>query len=74
MNLDAYRPLPQNRYCNHKLFFTTVFAPVYIDMTANTNHFSTPNLHIAHLITSFRTLSKAFSKFTKQNRASFLQI
>ena len=31
-------------------------------MTADTNHSSTPNLRIAHLITSLGTLSKAFSK------------
>ena len=31
------------------------FAPVYIDMTADTNHFSIPNLRIAHLITSLGT-------------------
>ena len=34
-------------------------------MTADTNHSSTPNLRIAHLITSLGTLSKAFSKSTK---------
>jgi len=41
------------------------FAPVYTDMTADTNHSSTPNLCIAHRITSVGTLSKAFSKSTK---------
>ena len=44
---------------------TTVFAPVYIDTTADTNHSSTPNLRIAYHITSLGTLSKAFSKSTK---------
>jgi len=34
-------------------------------MTADTNHSSTPNLHIAHHITSLGTLSKAFSKALK---------
>jgi len=34
-------------------------------MTADTNHSWTPFLHIAHLITSLGTLSKAFSKSTK---------
>jgi len=46
-------------------FLTTVFAPVYIDMTADTNRSSTHSLCIAHLITSVRTLSKAFSKYTQ---------
>ena len=45
---------------------TTVFASVYMDMTADTNHSSTPNLCIAYLITSLRTLSKSFSKSTKR--------
>ena len=44
---------------------TTVFAPVYINMTADTSRSSTPNLCIAHLITSLKTLSKDFSKYTK---------
>jgi len=47
LNLGAY---PQN----HVL--TTAFAPVYVDMTADTNHSSTSNLRIAHLITSVGTL------------------
>jgi len=34
-------------------------------MTADTSHSSTPNLRIAHLITSLGTLSKAYSKSTK---------
>jgi len=72
LNLGAYQPLPQTSYCYHKLFLTTVFAPVYIDMTADTNHSSTPNLRIAHLITSLGTLSKAFPNPQSQNRASFL--
>jgi len=36
---------------------TAVFISVYIDMTADTNHSSTPNLRIAHLITYLGTLS-----------------
>ena len=50
----------------------TVFAPVYIDITADTSHSSTQSLCIAQLITSLGTLSKAFSKYTNQNRASYL--
>jgi len=34
-------------------------------MTADTNYSSTPNLRIAHLITSLGTLSKAFSKWSE---------
>jgi len=48
-----------------KTVITTVLAPVYIDITADTNHSSTPTLCIAYLITSLGTLSKAFSKSTK---------
>jgi len=44
------------------------FAPVYIDITADTNHLSIPNLHIAHLITSLSTLSKLFPNPWSQNR------
>jgi len=44
---------------------TTVFEPVYIETTADSSYFSTPNLHIAYHITSLRTISKAFSKYTK---------
>jgi len=51
---------------------TTVFAPVYIDMTANANHSSNPKLHIAHLITSLGTYQKLFQNPQNQNRASFL--
>ena len=43
----------------------TVFAPEYIDITADTSHSSTPSLRIAQLITSLGTLSKAFSISTK---------
>jgi len=42
---------------------TTVFAPVCIDITADTNYSSTPNLHIAHLVTSLGTLWKAVVEF-----------
>ena len=38
---------------------------MYIDITADTSHSSTPSLRIAQLITSLGTLSKAFSKSTK---------
>jgi len=55
-----------------KTVLTTVFAPVFIDMNANTSHSSTPNLCIAHLITSLGTLSKAFSKSTKPKLSIFL--
>ena len=44
---------------------TTVFAPVYIDMTAAINHSSTPSLGITHLITSLVTLSKNFFQIHK---------
>jgi len=57
-------PLSQNHYCYHKLFLQ-LFLHQYTDMTVDTNHCSTPNLGIAHLITSLRTLSKAFTKSTK---------
>jgi len=43
----------------------TVFAPEYIDITADTSRSSTPSFRIAQLITSLGTLSKAFSKSTK---------
>jgi len=55
-----------------KTDLTTVFAPVYIDMIADTNHSSTPNVRIANLITSLGTLSKAFFNPQSRNRASFL--
>ena len=58
VNLGAYQPLPQNSYCYHKLFLQ-LFAPVYIDMTADSNHSSAPNLHVAYFITSLVTLSKS---------------
>jgi len=61
LNLGACQLLPENRYYYHKLFF----VPVYIDMTANTNHSSTPNLRIAHRITFLGTLSKAFFEIHK---------
>jgi len=35
-----------------KTVLTTVFAPEYIDITADTSHSSTPSLSIAQLITS----------------------
>jgi len=38
---------------------TTVFAPIYIDITADSSHSSTPSLRIAQLITTLGTLSKA---------------
>jgi len=47
------------RFGELNIVLTTVFAPVYIDMTANTKHSSTPNLHIAHLITPLGTLLRA---------------
>jgi len=53
---------------------TTVFAPVYINMTADINHSSTPILRIAHRITSLGTLSKAFPNPQSQSRASFLEL
>ena len=59
LNLGAYQLLPENIYC---------FAPVYIDMTANTSHSSSPYVGIAHLITSLRTLSKAFCIVTTTKR------
>ena len=51
------------------MVLTTVFAPVYIDMTANTNYSSTHNLCIAHRITSVGTLSKDFPNPQSQSRA-----
>ena len=72
LNLVAL--LPQNLCYYHKLFWRPVFAPVYIDITADTSHSSTRSLCIAQLITSFGTLSKAFSKSTKQNQKSFLPV
>jgi len=49
LNLRAYRPLPHNHYCYHKLFLQ-LFLHQYTDMRADTNHSSTPSLRIAHLI------------------------
>jgi len=68
--VGAYRLLPKNHYCYHEML--TVFALVYIDMTADTNHSATPNLCAAHLITSLGTLSKLFPNPQSQNRASFI--
>ena len=66
LNLGAYQLLPQNIYCYHKLLYICLSAPVYIDVTANTNHSSTPYfIRIAHLTISFETQSKAFSISTK---------
>ena len=47
---------------------------MYIDITANTSHSSTPSLRIAQLITSLGTLSKAFSKSKKKPKQSFLPL
>jgi len=69
LNLDA---LHTSKYLLlAQSVLTTVFVPVYIDTTANTSHSSTPNLCIAHLITSLGTLSKAFSKSTKPKYSFF---
>jgi len=48
LNLGAYQPilpLPQNSYVTINCSYNwLVFAPVYTDIIANTNHSSTPNL------------------------------
>jgi len=57
--------------CYYKLFLQLFFAPAYIEMIADTNHSSTLNLCIAHIITHLRTQSKAFSKSTKRKYGFF---
>jgi len=47
-------------YCYHTLFWQLFFAPVYIDMSADTSYSSTPCLCIANLITSVWTLTSLF--------------
>jgi len=56
--LEVY--INEMRYTTRRtLYFTLLY------MTANISHSSNANLHIAHLITSLRNLSKAFSKYKK---------
>ena len=47
-----------------KTVLTTVSAPLYVDITANTSHSSTPSLSIAQLITS-RDPIKSFCQIQK---------
>ena len=47
------------------LFLMLHFACVYINMTADTNYSSTPNIRIAHLITSLGILSIIFGYLKK---------
>jgi len=54
--------VPDKIQAGHKMILCVC---VYIDMTADISYSLTPNLCIAHFITSLGTLSKAFSKSNK---------
>ena len=65
LNLGACQLLPQNRYYYHKLY-RCKNSCYNIDMIADINHSSTPNLRIAHRITSRGTLSVELLSFNSK--------